>query len=107
MARHSSNYMNDRNLKGKNLEKRGKVDEAIECYEANVADRFEDSFPYDRLRRIYTDQKRYDEAIRVSKAFIDVANALLTAGTSRSDLIPKRTRFLNYIERLEQAKNRG
>lgn len=107
MAPQSLKIMLDRNLKGKNLERRGAVDDAIKLYEANVADKFSGDFPYQRLRVIYTDQKRYADAIRVCEAFVLMANMLLNAGTSRTDLLPKRVRFLAYIEPLEQAKNRS
>jgi len=57
--------MVDRNLKGKDLEKRGKVDQAIPLYEANLVDRFIGTHPYERLRIIYTKRKDYQNAIRV------------------------------------------
>jgi tetratricopeptide (TPR) repeat protein len=105
MVRQSSSIMVKRNLKGKNLEKKGRIQEAIECYEANVSARFPGYEPYNRLRVIYTNQKRYADAIRVFQAYIDVANSLLTSGSPNPDVLTKRTRFLNYIERLELAKN--
>ncbi|NJD60024.1 MAG: hypothetical protein C3F13_09460 [Anaerolineales bacterium] len=99
--------MAERNQKGKNFERKGKIDEAIKMYEANVTDRFNNNFPYDRLRIIYTNQQRYEDAIRVCHAFVDMANTLLNAGTPRGDVLPKRDRYMNYIERLEIAKNRS
>jgi tetratricopeptide (TPR) repeat protein len=102
-----SDAMVARNLRGKHLEKTGNIEEAIKLYEANVADGFSGNYPYNRLRVIYTNQKSYDLAIRICKAFVNVANSLLNTGTSRGDLLPKRERFIKYIERLEQAKNRS
>ena len=37
----------ERNLRGKKLEKTGRTDEAIQLYEANIADNFDGNFPYD------------------------------------------------------------
>jgi tetratricopeptide (TPR) repeat protein len=102
-----TDIMAARNLRGKQLEKTGNTEEAIKLYETNVTERFTDNLPYDRLRVIYTNQKHYAEAIRVCEAFVEVANSLMNVGTSRDDLLAKRARYLNYIERLEQAKNRG
>ncbi len=97
----------DRNLKGKTLEKKGKIEEAVKLYEVNVTDRCPDMQPYDRLRIIYTNKKYYAEAIRICHAYVDMANSLLNAGTARHDVLRKRDRFMNHIERLEQAKNRS
>jgi tetratricopeptide (TPR) repeat protein len=102
-----SDVMVARNLRGKQLEKTGNIEQAIKLYEANVADEFSGNYPYNRLRVIYTNQKSYDHAIRICKAFVYVANSLLNTGTSRGDLLPKRDRFIKYIDRLEQEKNRG
>lgn len=66
--------MVDRNLKGKDLEKRGKIDQAIPLYEANLVDRFGGTHPYERLRIIYTKRQDYRNAIRVCQAYIDLAN---------------------------------
>jgi|SRR6266545_148047 len=60
----------DRNLKGIALEKEGNVDAAIALYEANITAQFPGTHPYERLRIIYTKQKRWDDAIRVCRAYI-------------------------------------
>jgi tetratricopeptide (TPR) repeat protein len=60
----------DRNLKGIELEKLGKEDQAIALYEANVADQFDGSHPYNRLRIIYKSRGCYPDAIRVCEAYI-------------------------------------
>lgn len=65
------NMLVDRNLKGRELEKMGKVDEAITLYEANIADQFDGSHPYDRLRIIYESCDEYANAIRVCEAYIN------------------------------------
>jgi tetratricopeptide (TPR) repeat protein len=62
--------MVERNLKGGELEKAGRVDEAIKLYEQNVADKAETNYAYHRLRIIYTKRGNLRGAIRVCKAFI-------------------------------------
>jgi len=55
----------ERNLKGKELEKQGDIEEAIQLYEQNVSDEADTPFPYNRLVIIYRRQKRLDDEIRV------------------------------------------
>lgn len=66
--------MVDRNLRGKDLEKHGKINQAIPLYEANLTDRFDGTHPYERLRIIYTQRRDYRNAIRVCQAYIDLEN---------------------------------
>jgi len=90
----------ERNLKGQELEKQDNIKSAIELYELNIASDFEGNFPYDRLRIIYSKQKRYDDVIRVLEKAVDVFdNKVLPA---RPDRLPKLERFR---QQLEQAKN--
>lgn len=67
--------MVDRNLMGKELEEKGKIDQAVALYEANVADGFNGTHPYTRLRVIYTKQKNYFDAARVCQAYIALPKA--------------------------------
>jgi len=90
----------DRNLRGRDLEKQGNITDAIELYELNVAYGFEGDFPYDRLRVIYSKQKRYDDVIRVLERAIDVFDNKVFP--NRPDRLPKLERFRLQ---LEQAKN--
>lgn len=71
---HLLGIMVDRNNEGKELEKQGKIDLAIELYEANVTDKFDGSYPYDRLWLIYRDRGDYDNAIRICDAYIMLPN---------------------------------
>ena len=64
--------MAERNEKGCHLEKLGRVDEAIPFYQANVADCMQATIPYDRLRIIYTRQKRYEDAAWVCQAYLSL-----------------------------------
>lgn len=60
----------DRNLRGIALEREGRTDEAIALYEANLADQFIGTHPYERLRIIYTKRHDYQNAIRVCQAYL-------------------------------------
>jgi tetratricopeptide (TPR) repeat protein len=64
--------MAERNDQGKQLEGQGQIAQAVALYEANIQDRFFGSFPYDRLRIIYTRQGQYADAIRVCQAYLDL-----------------------------------
>ena len=94
--------MVDRNLNGKTLETKGKVDKAIALYEENVLDLFDGNYPYDRLRVIYTKRNQLAEAIRVCKTFTRIVDKLMKEGSERSDLNPKRDKFMSWIEKLEK-----
>lgn len=63
--------MIDRNAKASQLEKSGKIEQAISLFEESVRDQFAGTVPYDRLRIMYTKQKRYEDAILVCQAYID------------------------------------
>ena len=64
--------MATRNLKGRQLEKQGRLYDAMVLYELNVADGMQGSHPYDRLRIIYTHQKRYEDAAWVCQAYLSL-----------------------------------
>ena len=66
----------DRNGHGIELEKQGRMDEAITVYESNIADWADTPYPYKRLRIIYTKRKQYDDAIRVCQKYIDTTRGL-------------------------------
>jgi len=96
--------MYQRNERGINVEKVGDVEQAIDLYEQNVTDWFDGNHPYDRLRIIYTKRKQYDDAIRVCQTFVDMADALLELGSPRSDLPPKREKFVEWVQKLQKRK---
>ena len=64
--------MVNRNLDGKVAEKNGNIGLAIQLYEANVAEGFDGSHPYNRLAVIYHKMKRYDDEARVLKRAIEI-----------------------------------
>ena len=93
--------MVDNNLLGKELEKVGKTREAIELYTFNVQNRFDGSFPYDRLATIYRKQKQYDKEAEVLALAIDVFTN--DAYAFRSDRLPK---LEKYKTQLQKARSR-
>lgn len=62
--------MVNRTMKGITLEKDGNHGRAAELYEANLADRFDGSHPYERLRIIEKSEGKLHEVVRVCQAFI-------------------------------------
>ena len=52
-------------LSGIDLEKDGRIDEAIAIYEQEIQNNFEGDHPYNRLSIIYRKRKQFDEEIRV------------------------------------------
>lgn len=55
----------NRNLKGIDLEKKCKVDKAIELYEKNIEEEFDGTHPYTRLAIIYRKKGLLKDEIRV------------------------------------------
>ena len=55
-------------LRAQNLEQLGRVDEAIDLYEAAVAASFDSTGPYDRLIALYSDQALHGDVMRVADA---------------------------------------
>jgi tetratricopeptide (TPR) repeat protein len=64
-----------RNLDGMELEAAGRIQQAIELYEQNVAEGFPGDWPYSRLVSVYERQGAYDEAERVLRRAIEVTRA--------------------------------
>jgi len=62
----------ERNLRGIELEKTGRIDEAISLYEQNVKERFDGSHPYTRLAVLYNRRKQYDKEIRALKKAVRI-----------------------------------
>ena len=91
-------FMMEQNFKGMGKEV-AHLEEAISIYEANIADEFEGSYPYERLRIIYAEQKRYVDAIRVCEAY--QANSV----PGRDDT--KRRRFAEWTGKYRVKMGRG
>lgn len=88
-----------KNSRAKELEKEGRVDEAILLYEENVTARFDGSHPYERLAIIYTKRKQYNDAIRVLHIAIDVFENDIPP--ERADRLPKLAKFQERLSKLE------
>lgn len=86
-----------RNEKGSELEKEGRIDEAVLQYEANVFDEFIGSYPYERLRIIYSKKKDWANAIRICQAAIDCTNPTET----------KKKKYQDWIIKYGQRLNKG
>lgn len=89
----------ERNLRGIQLEKEDKIEEAIELYEENIKENFDGNHPYDRLAVIYRKQRRIEDEIRVLEKAIWVFENV--AYKERVDRLPKLEKF---EKRLEEAK---
>jgi hypothetical protein len=90
-----------RNLRGRELEKQGLVDNAIAFYEANVRDGFDGNFPYDRLAIIYRRRHDAQQEIAVLERAVEVFEGL--RASQRLDVEPKLARFR---ERLAKRRTR-
>ncbi len=92
---HLQSLMSKRNEKAQQLERDGQIERAIPLYEANVKDRFNGTLPYDRLRIIYTRQKRYADATRVCQSYLKLSNR---PGQNKK-------RFKEYLKKLRKARS--
>lgn len=73
-----------RNMHGIAFEKTGDIAGAVSLYEANIADRFDGSHPYERLMIIYARERRHEDARRVARA------CMVQATTNLSDRLRAR-----------------
>jgi tetratricopeptide (TPR) repeat protein len=94
----------ERNLKGIELEKSGRVDEAIQLYEENVKENFEGSHPYDRLAIIYRKRNMIDDEIRVLEKAIWVFENIVHR--ERLDKWPKLEKFKKRLEKAKKLKSK-
>lgn len=95
------NIMLDLNTRGSEAEAAGNLDGAIACFEQNVAALFPGTHPYERLRIIYTKQKRCADALRVCHAYISTQEAIDRVMGRKSKSDTKRKRFQEWIKKLE------
>lgn len=58
-------------LRGQNLEQLGRKAEAIELYEAAVAQRFDATGPYDRLIELYSNDALHRDVERIAAAALE------------------------------------
>jgi tetratricopeptide (TPR) repeat protein len=97
--------MIDRNETARRLERAGQIEDAIALYEQSVRDLFIGTFPYNRLRIIYTKQKRYEDAIRVCQAYINnPCRKALKGGKGKSKGSEP---FQEWIRKLKEKMKEG
>ena len=94
----------ERNLKGIELEKAGQIDRAIELYERNIEENFDENHPYDRLAIIYRQRNQIDDEIRVLEKAIWVFENVVYKG--RMDRLPKLERFKKRLEMATSLKSK-
>jgi len=95
-----NNWVN-RNLKGIELEKEGKIDKAMKLYEKNIEEEFDGSHPYTRLAIIYSKKGLLDDEIRVLKKAVWVFdNVVYKERGDRSQTLDK------FKKRLEKANKK-
>jgi tetratricopeptide (TPR) repeat protein len=92
----------ERNLKGIELEKLGKVDDAIVLYEQNITENFDGSHPYYRLSEIYHKGKLYNEEIRILEKAIYVFENIVYK--DRSDRLNKLNKFKTRLASLRNSQ---
>lgn len=90
--------MIERNMKALAFERSGEPNKAIRLYEANLADRFGGSGPYERLHVLYGRRKDYANALRVCKKYLGL--------TTNSHEDKKRRKFLEHCEKLQRKLGR-
>ncbi len=91
----------ERNLRGIELEKSGREDEAVRLYEENVKENSVGNHPYDRLAIIYRKRMQVDEEIRVLEKAIWVFDVLYQG---RGDGLPKLGKFKRRLEKAKALK---
>lgn len=97
--------MLNNNLLGIQMEKEGKINEAIKLYEYNIAHRFEGNHPYDRLAIIYRKNKRFNDEIRVLTKAIDVFEK--DVSNDRPDKFPKLDKFKKRLNKAKEIQKRS
>lgn len=89
----------ERNNRGVELEGLEAIDAAIALYEENVTDCFVGTHPYERLRIIYTRQRRYMDAIRVCNSYLSMLERY-----RKKNGIPK---IYNHIRKLHDKAEKA
>lgn len=98
------NRMVQYNLDGAELEKAGRVDDAVALYLYNVEHRFQGNYPYDRLAIIYRKAKSYDKEVYILKRAIDVfENDVIPDRPDRDRKIKKFKDRLAKAEKLKES----
>ena len=96
-----NNFVN-RNLTGNQLEKEGKINEAITLYEKNIEEEFDGSYPFRRLAIIYRKKGLIEEEVRVLKRAIWIFENVVYI--ERSDRLPKLEEFKKRLEKINKKR---
>jgi len=96
------NNLVNRNLKGRELEKECKIEEAIELYEKNIKEEFDGNYPYERLAIIYSKKGSLEDEIRVLEKAVWVFENIVYK--DRSDRLPKLDRFKKRLEKANKKR---
>ena len=94
----------NKDIKGTELEKENKIEEAIKLYEDNVEKNHAFSHPYKRLAIIYRKQGRIDDEIRVLKKAMWVFENIVYK--KRGDWLPSLEGFKIRLEKATVIKNK-
>ncbi|NMM62756.1 DUF4236 domain-containing protein [Clostridium sp. P21] len=85
-----------RNLKARELEKQGDINNAVKLYELNVKEGFSEIEPYERLVSLYRKQKKYSDEIRIINRTLELfENTQQNEGN-------KKDKLESFKSRLEQ-----
>lgn len=92
------------NLKGKEYEKIGEIDKAIQLYERVISRKFDGSFPYDRLCILYRKQGDYAS----EEAVLEKAILMFTkiAKSGRDDRLPKLEHYKKRLDSLHKKMSK-
>jgi hypothetical protein len=75
----------ERHVEAERVLQNGDLEEAIRLYETSVAEEFVGSHPYERLASLHERRHEYEEALRVSEAFLRLAaSGKMPRGAQRS-----------------------
>ena len=88
-----------RNDRGQKMERAKRVGEAIQQYEANVVELADTPYSYTRLRIIYSRRKQYDEALRVCRRYVEMAESRGLQGRRTEE-------FQQWISKLQAKADR-
>lgn len=87
-----------RNLEAKELEREGKVDEAMKLYQKNIDEKFIGHFPYKRLADIYHKQKKFDLELEVLQKGIKIFETLPDTRSDKKSLLEEFNTRLNDVK---------
>jgi tetratricopeptide (TPR) repeat protein len=91
-------------LRAQNLEQLGRIEEAIDLYEAAVSEAFDATGPYDRLIALYSHRAQHSDVVRVAE------NAIANVHTYKDKIAwyeQMRAEALKARSKVPQARPKG